>query len=269
MAMIEVSHLNFTHEGGDQPVSGRIPPAGHPLEARVHRPQRPGQDHLFAAFDGPVCLRRGDRLPGGFRLFPLRAWGSGNGKGGGAVHLSGGGELGLLYRELDKLELSDGVLDRPLATLSPGERTRLMLAALFLKENFLLIDEPTNHLDMEARRAVSRYLSGKSGFILVSHDRTFLDGCVDHVLSINRADIEVQKGNFSSWAENRRRQDEYELNRQAALRKDIGRAHPVGPPGGGLVRAGGGTEAGHRRGPAGPGLSGPQGGEDDEAGEGH
>ena len=51
---------------------------------------------------------------------------------------------------------------------------------------------------------VSRYLNGKKGFILVSHDRAFLDGCVDHILSINRATIEVQKGGFSSWEENRK-----------------------------------------------------------------
>lgn len=61
-----------------------------------------------------------------------------------------------------------------------------MLAGLFLRRNsFLLIDEPTNHLDAEGRAQVAEYLNGKKGFILVSHDRAFLDGCVDHILSIN------------------------------------------------------------------------------------
>lgn len=99
-----------------------------------------------------------------------------------------------------------------------------MLAALFLKENrFLLIDEPTNHLDMEARKLVSDYLGTKSGFILVSHDRAFLDNCVDHILSINKTNIEIKKGNFSDWWENKRRQDNFELAENDKLRKDIKR----------------------------------------------
>ena len=70
---------------------------------------------------------------------------------------------------------------------------------------------------------MSRYLSGKKGFLLVSHDRAFLDGCVDHILSINKASIDVQKGNFSSWWENKRRQDAYELAENDKLKKEIGR----------------------------------------------
>lgn len=117
-----------------------------------------------------------------------------------------------LLREFSLLELSDDLLYRPFATLSHGERTKVLLAVLFLRENhFLLIDEPTNHLDAEGREVVSRYLNAKNGFILVSHDRAFLDGCVDHILSINRADIELQKGSFSSWYENKQRTDGYEL----------------------------------------------------------
>ena len=56
---------------------------------------------------------------------------------------------------------------------------------------------------MEARDKVARYLNSKKGFILVSHDRRFLDACVDHILSINKMDIEVQKGTFSSWYANK------------------------------------------------------------------
>jgi len=93
---------------------------------------------------------------------------------------------------------------------------------LFLREgNFLLIDEPTNHLDREGRELVSQYLNSKKGFILVSHDRKFLDDSVDHILSINRADIEVQKGNFSVWYENRQRKDQYEQSENERLKKDI------------------------------------------------
>lgn len=129
-----------------------------------------------------------------------------------------------LLRELAQLELDEGALYRPFATLSNGERTKLLLATLFLRENrFLLIDEPTNHLDLHGREILSRYLHTKKGFILVSHDQAFLDGCIDHVLSINRATIQVQKGNCSSWLENRRRQDEYELAENTRLKKEISR----------------------------------------------
>lgn len=133
-------------------------------------------------------------------------------------------EFWKICRELTLLNVDADVLYRPFCTLSNGEQTKVMLAVLFSGENrFLLIDEPTNHLDMEAREMVSNYLNTKKGFILVSHDRTFLDKCIDHVLSINKTNIEVQQGNFSSWQENKRRQDEYELAENERLKKDINR----------------------------------------------
>lgn len=129
-----------------------------------------------------------------------------------------------IYRELSLLEVSEDVLYRPFCTLSEGERTKVMLAAMFLRENnFLLIDEPTNHLDYKARKNLCRYLCKKKGFILVSHDRALLDGCTDHTLSINRADIEVTAGNFSVWYENKERRDSYELSENERLKKDIKR----------------------------------------------
>ncbi len=128
----------------------------------------------------------------------------------------------MIEKELGKLQVDLKVLERPFATLSFGERTKIMLAALFLKKNnFLLIDEPTNHLDMEGRQTLAEYLQTKKGFILVSHDRSFLDQCIDHVLSINRADIEIQKGNYSSWNRNKERQDNYEIEKNEQLMKDI------------------------------------------------
>ena len=127
-------------------------------------------------------------------------------------------------REMAKLALDDEVLYRPYGTLSNGEQTKLQLAVLFSKENnFLLIDEPTNHLDIRGRELVSRYLSGKRGFILVSHDRSFLDGCVDHILSINKSDIQICKGNFSTWWENKRKQDAFEQAENEKLKREISR----------------------------------------------
>ncbi|MCY9530023.1 Lsa family ABC-F type ribosomal protection protein [Paenibacillus jamilae] len=129
-----------------------------------------------------------------------------------------------LMREFSLLKLSEDVLYRPFDSLSNGEQTKVMLAVLFLREDsFLLIDEPTNHLDLHARKLVSDYLNGKSGFMLVSHDRAFLDNCVDHIISINKTNIEIQNGNFSDWWENKQRQDNFELAENEKLRKDIKR----------------------------------------------
>jgi lincosamide and streptogramin A transport system ATP-binding/permease protein len=127
-------------------------------------------------------------------------------------------------REIAYLNVDAEVMYRPFKTLSNGEQTKVLLAALFLnKGQFLLIDEPTNHLDTDARKVVSDYLRKKKGFILISHDRIFLDGCVDHILSINRANIEVQSGNYSSWKLNFDRQQEHEEAANQRLQKDIGR----------------------------------------------
>ncbi|MXQ55204.1 Lsa family ABC-F type ribosomal protection protein [Shimazuella alba] len=129
-----------------------------------------------------------------------------------------------LMREFSLLKISEDVLYRPFDSLSNGEQTKVLLATLFLKENsFLLIDEPTNHLDRNARKLVSDYLHAKSGFILVSHDRSFLDNCVDHILSINKTNIEIQKGNFTTWWENKLRQDNFEFAENEKLKKDINR----------------------------------------------
>ena len=129
-----------------------------------------------------------------------------------------------LRRELSLLEVDENVLGRPFDTLSSGERTKVLLAALFLKENrFLLIDESTNHLDLNGRKIVSQNLNRKNSFILVSHDRAFLDGCIDHILSINKSNIDIQRDNFSSWLVNKERMDNFEQAKNEKLKKDIGR----------------------------------------------
>ena len=133
-------------------------------------------------------------------------------------------EFWKLCKEISKLQVDEDVLFRPFETLSNGEQTKILLAILFLKENnFLLIDEPTNHLDMDSRLIVSKYLNGKRGFILVSHDRAFLDSCIDHVLSINRTNIEIQKGDYSTWSHNKENQDNMELAQNKKLKKEIER----------------------------------------------
>jgi len=129
-----------------------------------------------------------------------------------------------IFREISLLDVKEDVLYRPFNLLSNGEQTKVLLAALFLTSScFLLIDEPTNHLDLNGRKVVRDYLKQKKGFILVSHDRSLLDQCVDHILSINKTNIEVQKGNFTSWWENKTLQDNFELAENKKLLKEIDR----------------------------------------------
>lgn len=129
-----------------------------------------------------------------------------------------------LSRELSLLGVGSELLTRPYSTLSMGERTKILLAVMFLKpDSFMLIDEPTNHLDSHARVLTAGYLNTKKGFILVSHDRAFLDACTDHTLSINRSDITVTAGNFSVWYENKTLQDSFELSQNDKLKREISR----------------------------------------------
>ena len=133
-------------------------------------------------------------------------------------------QLWELERELSLLEVDEDVLERPFNTLSNGEQTKVMLAALFLKpHDLLLIDEPTNHLDLHGRKLLSNYLKRKRSFILVSHDRNFIDNCVDHILALNRESIEVINGNFTTWYEQKQNQDNLEVKKNEKLKKDIKR----------------------------------------------
>ena len=135
-----------------------------------------------------------------------------------------GAESWRFPKELALLGVAGDALWRPFSTLSNGERTKALLAAMFLREGcFPLIDEPTNHLDAQGRALAAAYLRRQRGFILVSHDRRFLDDCVDHILSLNRADIQVQSGNYSSWRENFERQQQFEEAKNDRLRKDVKR----------------------------------------------
>lgn len=127
-------------------------------------------------------------------------------------------------RELSYLGMEADSLWLPFSTLSKGQQTKVLLAGLFLKSDyFLLIDEPTNHLDVAGRKLVANYLKKKTGFILVSHDRNFLDACIDHVLSLNRADISLTKGDFSTWLQNFENDQANKLAQNDRLKKEVKR----------------------------------------------
>ncbi len=130
----------------------------------------------------------------------------------------------LLARETSLLGIPSCELSRPLRSFSPGEQARLLLATLFLRPGrFLLIDEPTNHLDAPGRALMAEYLRRKSGFLVVSHDRDFLDAVCDHILALEKKGARVTGGNYSAWRENKRHEDENERAQRDKLERDIAR----------------------------------------------
>ena len=129
-----------------------------------------------------------------------------------------------IIKELNLLKANTEILYRKFSLLSGGEQVKVLLISLFLKRNnFLLIDEPTNHIDNETKNNLIDYLKKKKGFILVSHDRNFLDKVVNHIISINNTNIEIIQGNFSVWKENKDRKDNFERMKNERLQKDINR----------------------------------------------
>ena len=134
-------------------------------------------------------------------------------------------ELWKIERELTMLDCDLNVLWRPFFTLSGGEQTKVLLALLFVDEHsFSLIDEPTNHLDIKGREQVAKYLKKKQqGYIVVSHDRTFLDQTVDHILAIEKNQLILYQGNFSTYEEQKAQRDAYEQIQNIKLKKEINR----------------------------------------------
>ena len=140
-----------------------------------------------------------------------------------------------LKRNSAALGIGEAYWERPFSSLSGGEQTRCLLASLFVPSSssgpdagtFALIDEPTNHLDREGRRFLADYLRAKAGFLLVSHDRAFLDACCDHVVALNRDTVEVERTSFSAWRERFRQRLARQRADNAALKQEITRLGQV------------------------------------------
>lgn len=92
---------------------------------------------------------------------------------------------------------------KPVGVLSGGEKNRLALAKMLLKDfNFLLLDEPTNHLDMDSKKVLQDALKAFGGtFVIVSHDRDFLDPIVTRVIELSSGGMRSFSGNVSEYLE--------------------------------------------------------------------
>ncbi|MDE6104380.1 MAG: ATP-binding cassette domain-containing protein [Clostridia bacterium] len=126
-------------------------------------------------------------------------------------------ELWEIEREINLLGMDTEILYRPYKTLSGGEKTKFLLAVTFARGGFALLDEPTDHLDILGREKVAKYLSAKKGFIVVSHDKAFLNGCCDHVLALESTGAKLIHGNFETYGEETAKQRQADAVKKQSL----------------------------------------------------
>jgi ATP-binding cassette ChvD family protein len=130
-----------------------------------------------------------------------------------------------LERAMDALRCPPD--DQLISTLSGGEKRRVALCRLLLKNpDILLLDEPTNHLDAESIDWLEQHLQQYKGTVIaVTHDRYFLDNVAGWILELDRGEGIPWKGNYSSWLEqkgNRLKEEEKsESKRQKMLAREL------------------------------------------------
>jgi sulfate-transporting ATPase len=129
----------------------------------------------------------------------------------------------ILDTAMDALRCPPG--DADVSTLSGGERRRVALARLLLRQpDLLLLDEPTNHLDAESVAWLERHLAEYRGTVVaVTHDRYFLDNVAGWILELDRGRSIPFQGNYSSWLQRKRARLEHERRQETARRKTIER----------------------------------------------
>jgi ATP-binding cassette, subfamily F, member 3 len=213
-----------------------------------------GKSSLFACLTGQVALDEGElQMPDGLRCAWMKQETVGSDRSALDHIIDGdsqfreielalekaeaahdGHEIARLHNELDKIDgysvrvraeqLLSGLgfkieeFDKPVGSFSGGWRIRLNLAAALMSpSDLLLLDEPTNHLDLEATIWLEQWLNRYPGtLLLISHDRSFLDKVIDHVISFEQKDLFMYRGNFSAYEIQRA---ERLAQQQAALEK--------------------------------------------------
>lgn len=132
-----------------------------------------------------------------------------------------------LERELNLMHVDSNLIWQSFNTLSGGEQTKILLALSFIDQNsFPLIDEPTNHLDKESRQEICKYLTKHhKGYIVVSHDRNFLNQVTDHVLAIENTEIHLYQGNYATYEQIKEARDEFNREKNEKLAGEIKNLH--------------------------------------------
>jgi ATP-binding cassette ChvD family protein len=138
-------------------------------------------------------------------------------------HVNGWDIDSKLERAMDALQCPDP--DEPVKHLSGGERRRVALCRLLLREpDVLLLDEPTNHLDTESIQWLEAHLQQYKGTVIaVTHDRYFLDNVAGWILELDRGEGIPWKGNYSSWLDQKSTRLATEEKQESKRRKTLER----------------------------------------------
>lgn len=126
---------------------------------------------------------------------------------------------------LAKFGFHEGELSKNADSLSGGQKTKLLLVKLLLTDpDIMLLDEPTNHLDTQACEWLENYItSSKKTFLIISHDRYFLDKTTNKTLEISHGVSEIYSGNYSTFREKKKALDEAKLKHYNLQQKEIAR----------------------------------------------
>ena len=139
---------------------------------------------------------------------------------------SGGNEYRARTRSaLAKFGFEGSDLSRNADSLSGGQKTKLLLVKLILSEpEIILLDEPTNHLDNDACEWLENYIiSSKKTFLIISHDRYFLDKVTDHTVEIRKGVSRMYSGNYTAFREKRKKLEEDEMKHYELQQQEIAR----------------------------------------------
>ena len=138
-------------------------------------------------------------------------------------HCNGWEVDSMLERAMDALNCPPP--DASVSTLSGGERRRVALCRLLLRQpDVLLLDEPTNHLDTESIQWLEEHLRQYKGTVIaVTHDRYFLDNVAGWILELDRGEGIPWKGNYSSWLEQKSKRLQLEEKQESKRRKTLER----------------------------------------------
>ena len=224
MAMIQIEHLTFGYEGRQEKIFDDV---SFVLDTEwklgIIGRNGKGKTTLLKLLKGSLEYQGKIFTPVSFEYFPFHIQDPDQMVITLFEEIMPDGELWRLQKEMQMLNLKVESLYQPFSSLSGGEQIKFLLAMMFSKENtFFLIDEPTNHIDEETKQVLVKYFARKKGFLIVSHDREFLDQIIDHVCVLQNTKIEIQKGNFSSWEENQEKEEIFEEKQYEKKKKEIG-----------------------------------------------